>query len=95
MCALGRQHVSSARFVLETNADDAVQHQTAVAYDVPVLLTVVAGAILAVATNHWDFANHGAEGLTTLVGIAASELQVATYPRSSLRVSGTSLQMSF
>jgi len=87
--------LASARFVLETNADDAVQHQNAVAYVVPVLLNVVAGAILAVATNHWDFANNGAEGLSTLVGIAAGELQVATYPRSSLRVSGTSLQMSF
>jgi hypothetical protein len=87
--------LANARFVLETNADDAVQHQNAVAYAVPVILNVLAGAIVAVAVQHWDFAGHGAEGLSTLVGIAAGELQTATYPRSSLKVSGTSLQMSF
>jgi hypothetical protein len=87
--------LANARFVLETNADDAVQHQNAVAYAVPDFLNVLAGAILAVSTRHWDFAGHGSEGLSTLVGIAAGELQTVTYPRSSLRVSGTSLTMSF
>jgi hypothetical protein len=87
--------LANARFILDVNADDAVQHQNAVAYAVPVILNVLAGAIVAVAVGHWDFAGHGAEGLSTLVGITAGELQVATYPRSSLKVSGTSLQMSF
>ena len=87
--------LASARYVLEVNADDAALHTNAFAYVFPIALNVIAGAILAVAVNHWDFAGHGAEGLSTLVGIAAGELQTATYPRSSLRVSGTSLQMSF
>jgi hypothetical protein len=87
--------LANARFVLETNADDAAQHTNAVGYIVPVVLNVLAGAIVAVAVGHWDFAGHGAEGLSSLVGIAAGELQTATYPRSSLKVSGTSLQMSF
>jgi hypothetical protein len=87
--------LSNARFVFESNDADAEQHQNLGTYAVPVILNVLAGAIVAVAVQHWDFAGHGAEGLTTLVGIAAGELQTATYPRSSMKWSGSSLQMTF
>jgi hypothetical protein len=97
--AVGREDpclaLSNARFVFESNAADAEQHQNIATYAVPIVINVLAGAIVAVAVQHWDFAGHGAEGLSTLVGIAAGELQTATYPRSSMKWSGSSLQMSF
>jgi hypothetical protein len=85
----------SARYVIDVNRDDQAQHQTAFAYIFPVALNVVAGGILALATQHWDFAGHGAEGLSALVGIVAGELQVLTYPGPSLKVTGSSLTMTF
>ncbi len=87
--------LTSARFIIEVNADDAKQHQNAFAYIFPIALNAVVGAIVAIAEGHWQFAGHGDEGLGTLIGIAASELQVVTFPSPSLKVTGTSLQMNF
>jgi hypothetical protein len=87
--------LTNARYVLEVNADDARLHTNAFAYVFPIVLNVLAASVVALAEGHWEFAGHGDEGLSTLVGIAAGELQVLTYPRSSLKVSGSSLQMSF
>jgi hypothetical protein len=87
--------LTSARDIIEVNADDAKQHQNAFAYIFPIALNVVVGAIVAIAEGHWQFAGHGDEGLGTLIGIAASELQVTTFPSPSLKVTGTSLQMNF
>ncbi len=87
--------LSSARYIIEVNEDDANQHQNAFAYIFPIALNVVVGAIVALAEGHWDFAGHGDEGLQTLLGITASELQVITFPRPSVKFSGTSLQMTF
>ncbi len=87
--------LTSARYIIEVNADDAKQHQNAFAYIFPIALNVVVGAIVALAEGHWEFAGHGDEGLGTLIGIAASELQVVTFPTPSLKLTGTSLQMNF
>ena len=87
--------LTSARYVLEVNADDARLHQNAFAVVFPIALNVVVGAVVALAEGHWDFAGHGDEGLLTLIGITASELQVFTYPSPSLTLSGTSLKMTF
>lgn len=101
--------LSSARNIIEVNEDDANQHQNAFAYIFPIAFNIVVGAIVAVSEWHWDFAGHGDEGLLTLIGIAASELQVVTFPRpsvspsvaslplgnASLNVGPTSLQLKF
>lgn len=94
--------LSSAKYLIEVNADDANQHQNAFAYIFPIAFNVVVGAVVALAEGHWDFAGHGDEGLLTLIGIAASELQVVTFPRpainatsSSVQISATSLKMTF
>jgi hypothetical protein len=87
--------LTNARFVMEVNADDRATHQSLFAYVFPVVLNVVAGGIVAIAEGHWQFAGHGDEGLSELVGIVAGELQVLTYPGSSLKVSGSSFTMSF
>jgi hypothetical protein len=101
--------LNSARHIIEVNADDADQHQNAFAYIFPIAFNIVVGAIVAVSEWHWDFAGHGDEGLLTLIGIAASELQVVTFPRpsvspsvaqlplgsASLNVGPTSLQLKF
>jgi hypothetical protein len=51
---------------------------------------------VALAERHWDFAGHGSEGLSELVGIAAGELQVLTYPRPSLKTAtGSPFQLTF
>jgi hypothetical protein len=85
--------LTSARYVLEVNEDDARLHQNAFAYIFPIALNVVVGAVVALAEGHWDFAGHGDEGLLTLIGIAASELQVVTFPSPSLKASTLSVQV--
>jgi len=76
--------LTSARSLIEVNTDDANQHQNTFAYVFPIAFNIVVGAIVAIAEDHWDFAGHGDEGLLTLIGIAASELQVVTFPRPSV-----------
>jgi hypothetical protein len=87
--------LASARYIIEVNADDARLHQNAFAYIFPIALNIVVGAVVALAENHWEFAGHGDEGLGTLIGIAASELSVVTYPSPSVKFNGTSLQAKF
>ena len=87
--------LTNARSIVEVNEDDANQHQNAFAYIFPIALNVVVGAIVALAEGHWEFAGHGDEGLGTLVGIAASELQVVTFPRPTIKFTGTSVQGAF
>lgn len=84
-----------ARDVLEANADDASLHTSAIAHVLAIAVPVLTGAILAGATGHFDFVGNGNEGVTTLVGVALGELQVLTYPRPSVKMSGTSLTVSF
>jgi hypothetical protein len=83
------------RYMLETNADDGDLHRNLFPHVFGITLNLLTGALLAVATGHWDFAGHGSEGLSTLVGIGAGELQVLTYPRGALRASSNSLTLSF
>jgi hypothetical protein len=87
--------LANAKYTFEVNRVDQAEHQTAFAYIFPVALNVVATAIVALAEGHFDFVGHGSEGLSALVGIAAGELQVMTYPGASMKVNGSSLHMSF
>jgi hypothetical protein len=87
--------LTNARFIAEVNAEDARQHQTAFSYIFPIGLNIFVGAVVAAATGHWDFAGHGDEGLGTLIGIAASEIAVVTYPQPSIKFSGSSLSGTF
>lgn len=85
----------STRYMLETNADDGDLHRGVIPHVIGIAFNLLTGAVLALATGHWDFAGHGSEGISTLMGIAVGELQVLTYPRGSLRTNGTSLAVSF
>ncbi len=87
--------LTSARYLVEVNADDAAKHQTAFTYILPIALNVVVGAIVASAVGHWEFAGHGDEGLASLIGIAASELQTVTFPSPSIKFTGSSVQAAF
>jgi hypothetical protein len=87
--------LSSARYILETNADDGDLHRAFVNHMIGISINVVIATIVALAVGHWDFAGHGSEGVQQLAGIAIGELQVFTYPRGSLRTSGSSLELSF
>jgi hypothetical protein len=85
----------STRYMLETNDDDGVLHRGPIPHVIGIALNLITGAVVALASGHWDFVGHGSEGMSTLVGIAASELQIWTYPRGSLHTQGTSLAVSF
>lgn len=89
--------LENAQNIFRSNAADAADHQSAFTYIFPVVLNVLAGGIVALAERHWDFAGHGSEGLSELVGIAAGELQVLTYPRPSQKppASGSPFQITF
>ncbi len=87
--------LANASYTFEVNRADQAEHQTAFAYIFPVALNVVATAIVGLAEGHFDFVGHGSEGLSALVGIAAGELQVMTYPGASMKVNGSSLHMTF
>jgi hypothetical protein len=89
--------LANAQNIFRSNAADAADHQSAFTYIFPVVLNVLAGGIVALAERHWDFVGHGSEGLSELVGIAAGELQVLTYPRPSQKppASGSPFQLTF
>jgi hypothetical protein len=85
----------STRYMLETNDDDGKLHRGPIPQGIGIVLNLILGGVLAAVTGHWDFVGHGSEGMSTLVGIAASELQILTYPRGSLHTQGTSVAVSF
>jgi hypothetical protein len=88
--------LADARNILTSNADDAAMHRNAVGYIGPILINVLSGVILGLATKHWDFAGHGSEGVSELVGIGLGELQTFTYPHGGhVKVGATSLTVSF
>jgi hypothetical protein len=84
-----------ARNILVANADDAREHTNTFAHVVAISIPILTTAIVAAATGHFDFVGNGNEGVTTLVGVALGELQVLTYPRPSVKMSGTSLTVTF
>ena len=79
------------------NHDDYVQHTKWFNYVIAGVIPVFSGAIVGLTSRHWDFAGHGAEGLGTVIGFVAGELQLITFPQGSLNVgAGTgSLTMQF
>jgi hypothetical protein len=85
----------STRYMFDTNEDDGVLHRGIAPHIIGIALNLITGAVVALASQHWDFVGHGSEGMSTLVGIAASELQIWTYPRGSMHAQGTSLAVSF
>jgi hypothetical protein len=87
--------LADTRFAFEANYDDWKQHAAPANYVIAAVIPLLGGLLVGLSTQHWDFAGHGAEGLSTLVGLTAGELQVATYPHGSLHVGGTSLTMTF
>jgi hypothetical protein len=89
--------LTNARNIFEVNHDDYVQHTKWFNYVIAGAIPVFSGAIVGLASRHWDFAGHGAEGLGTVIGFVAGELQLITFPQGSLNVgAGTgSLTMQF
>jgi hypothetical protein len=87
--------LTNAKNILDANYDDYVQHTKWFNYLIAGIIPIFSAAIVGLTTQHWDFAGHGAEGLGTVVGLVAGELQVATFPHGSLHVGGTSLTMTF
>ncbi len=85
----------NAKNIFDANYDDYVQHTKWFNYVIAGIIPIFSATIIGLSTKHWDFAGHGAEGLGTVVGLVAGELQVITFPHGSLNVGGTSLTMTF
>jgi hypothetical protein len=80
--------LANVKQIIRANWDDYWQHnhwwQHLIAMGVPILV----GAIMGVATNHFDYATNGNEGANMTVGVVLGELQVLTFPRPSMHVPG-------
>jgi hypothetical protein len=87
--------LADATSILTSNKVDGEMHRAWPIYVINAGFNLAVMGVLAAVTHHWDFAGHSDLGLNTLVGIAMSELQVATYPSGSLKTVGTSLELSF
>jgi len=87
--------LADARSILVSNDVDGDKHRDWPLYVIPVAFNLAVMGILTAVTHHWDFAGHSDLGLNTLIGTALSELQVYTYPSGSLKMAGSSLEVSF
>lgn len=80
--------VANLRQILRANEDDWVQHTHWWNHVLAIGIPILVGAIVGVATNHFDYATNGNEGAIMTVGVVLGELQVLTFPRPSVRVDG-------
>jgi hypothetical protein len=87
--------LADANSILVSNDVDGQKHRDWPLYVLPVGFNLAVMGILTAVTHHWDFAGHSDLGLNTLIGTALSELQVYTYPSGSLKMAGSSLEVSF
>jgi hypothetical protein len=80
--------LANVRQMIRAYEDDHWQHthwwQYLIAGGIPILV----GAIVGVATNHFDYATNGNEGAIMTVGVVLGVLQVATFPRPSVKIDG-------
>jgi hypothetical protein len=78
--------LANVKMILRAHEDDHWQHthwwNHVLAIGVPILV----GAIVGVATNHFDYATNGNEGANMTVGVVISEIQLLTFPRPSVRI---------
>jgi hypothetical protein len=87
--------LASAMSILQSNKVDGDMHHAWPMYVIPIVFNLAVMGVLAAAVHEWDFAGHSDLGLRTLAGTVIGELQVFTYPKGSLRTTGTSLELSF
>jgi hypothetical protein len=87
--------LADASHVMKSNQVDGELHRGWPIYLINAAFNLAVGAVLAIATNHFDFVGDSNLGLQTLVGIALSEAQVFTYPSGSLKTSGTAVEVTF
>ena len=78
--------LANVKQIIRADEDDHWQHnhwwQHVLAMGIPILI----GAIVGVATNHFDYATNGNEGAIMTVGVVLGELQVLTFPRPSVHL---------
>lgn len=81
--------LANVKMILRANEDDHWQHTHWWNHLLAVGIPIVIGAIVGVATNHFDYATNGNEGAIMTVGVVLGELQVLTFPRPSVRFDET------
>jgi hypothetical protein len=82
--------LANVRQMVRAYEDDHWQHTHWWNHVLAIGIPIVLGAIVGVATNHFDYASNGNEGAIMTVGVVLGELQVLTFPRPSVQVDGTS-----
>jgi hypothetical protein len=87
--------LADASHVLMSNQVDGEKHRGWPIYAINVGFNLAVAAVLALATQHFDFVGDSNLGLQTLAGIALSELQVFTYPSGSIRAAGGGVEVTF
>jgi hypothetical protein len=87
--------LADASHVMKSNQVDGELHRGWPIYVINAAFNLAVGAVLALASQHFDFVGDSNLGLQTLAGIALSELQVFTYPSGSVKTAGTAVEVSF
>lgn len=87
--------LADASHVFKSNQVDGELHRGWPIYVINAAFNLLTGAVLALASNHFDFVGDSNLGLQVVAGIALSELATYTYPSGSIRTSGTAVEVSF
>jgi hypothetical protein len=87
--------LADASHVMKSNQVDGELHRGWPIYVINAGFNLVVAAVLALASNHFDFVGDSNLGLQTVAGIALSELATFTYPSGSLKTTGTQLEVTF
>jgi hypothetical protein len=87
--------LADASHVLKSNQVDGELHRGWPIYVINAAFNLMVGAVLALASQHFDFVGDSNLGLQTVAGIALSELYTFTYPTGSLKTSGTAVEVTF
>lgn len=87
--------LADASHVFKSNQVDGELHRGWPIYVINAAFNLAVGAVLALASNHFDMWGDSDLGLQVAAGIALSELATFTYPSGSFRTSGTAFEFDF
>jgi hypothetical protein len=87
--------LTDASHVFKSNQVDGELHRAWPIHLINIGFNLAVGAVLALATQHFDFVGDSNLGLQVLAGSVLAELQTFTYPSGSFKTSGTMVEYRF
>jgi hypothetical protein len=87
--------LADASHVFKSNQVDAELHRGWPIHLINIGFNLMVGAVLALASNHFDFVGDSNLGLQVIAGIAASEVYTITYPTPSFKTTGSAVEFTF